>query len=263
MLRAERAKWDYVGYPTFSWIGFVGNRDLHHQLDGERFEDRLSGSVDRAVSIFRRAISRGGGIESLMKPIVLSGGTRNLDFLRNRLEAEFGDRIIDGLPQTDYFQDLATDRIDSATAIGAALLMATHSRPVFSKALGIRLADARIGWSDAFLPVFDKGETVEYGTSKRYDLYVTNPSGGTGNLMVCDQLDEESEPSGSLLRIFSFPIDRRESRITVDFSITTDLLLRMKVTGAIARVAPEESEFFLPIHSFGFDLPPSIDGVLE
>ena len=74
--------------------------------------------------------------------------------------------------------------------------------------------------------------------------------------MVCEQLSEEIEPAGTLLRIFTFPIHKTETRITAAFSITEDLLLRIKVSGAIARVGPGESEFFLPIHNFGFDLPP-------
>jgi molecular chaperone DnaK (HSP70) len=255
LLRAERTKWDFSR--PIRWDSFVGKKDLEYRLDVPCFEERLTGSIEKAVSLFRRAIRIGGGTERLVKPVILSGGTRNLDFLRRQLETEFGDKIIDRLPQASYFLDLAAARIDSATAIGATLLMANRSRPVFSKSLGIRLADARSSSSsDLFCTVFKKGGTVDYNKPVSMDFHVTNPSGGVAYLMVCEQLNEETEPAGTLLRVLPFPVDSTETRVTAKFSITEDLLLRIKVTGAIARVRPEDSEFYVPIHNFGFDLPP-------
>ena len=179
LLRAERAKCDYINYPKLSWIPFLGDRDLECLVDAASFEDRVAGSVEKGINLFRRAIRKGGGSERLLKPIILSGGTRNLTFLRHQLEAEFGDTIVDNLPETGYFQDLIADRIDSATAIGAALLMANESRPVFSKSLGIRLADARSSaHSDLFCEIFKKGEPVDHSQPIPMDFHVTNPSSG-------------------------------------------------------------------------------------
>ena len=252
--RAEQTKWDYSR--SIRWVPFVGNKDLEYNLNIPLFEERLTGSVNKAISLFREAINKGDCSEGLVKPIILSGGTRNLNFLRRQLEAEFGDKIIDELTQAIFFKDLSVDRIDTATAIGAALLMANQSRPVFSKSIGIRLADARSSSiSDLFCPIFNKDETVSYNKPVSRDLHVTNPSGGVAYLLVCEQLNEESEPNGRLLKIFPIPVETTETRITTKFSITEDLLLKIKVGGAIARVPKAESEFYMPIHNFGFDLP--------
>lgn len=256
--RAEKVKWDYENSPTLRWDSFVGTRDLEHRLDVELFEDRLSRSVDRAIRLFRRAISNSGGAERLVTPIILSGGTRNLSFLRHRLEAEFGDRIVHELPQRKFFKDLDANRIDSATAIGAALLMANQSKPVFSKSIGVRLADARSSSkSDLFGMVFSKGEVIDYGRTVPMELHVTNPSSGVANLLICEQLDQELEPAGTLLRILPFPVHKTESRITVKFSIAQDLLLKIEVVGTIARIRPQDSTYYVPLHSLGFLLPGS------
>jgi molecular chaperone DnaK (HSP70) len=256
LVKAEKVKWDCDSHPSFRWDFFVGNRDLEYRLNVPLFEDRLARSVDRAIRLFRRAITNSGGAERLVRPIILSGGTRNLSFLRRRLEAEFGDRIIDELPQRKFFKDLDANRIDSATAIGASLLMANQSKPVFSKSIGVRLADARhSSSSDLFGKVFNKGEQIDSNRIVSMDLHVTNPSSGVANLLVCEQLDEDVEPAGTLLRILSIPVHDTETRITAKLSVTEDLLLKVKVVGAIATVKPEESEFYIPLYGLGFFLP--------
>jgi molecular chaperone DnaK len=143
LLRAENLKWEYADNPTLRWNGFVGKYDLEFQLDAEVFKERLRNPVDRAIRLFYQAVKHSGEPDRLVRPVILSGGTRNLDFIRQTLEAEFGDRIIDELPQTGWFRDVGKNRIDSATALGAALLMASESLPVFSSSLGIRMAESR------------------------------------------------------------------------------------------------------------------------
>ncbi len=256
LLRAEGAKWDYIHNPILRWDGFVGNYDLEYRLDADLFLERLKNPVSKAIRLFSKSVKDSGELERLIKPIILSGGTRNLDFIRYSLEGEFGDRIIDELPQTGHFRDVDRNRIDSATALGAALLMATESRPVFSRSIGVRMADARnTADMDLFWPIFRQGEVVQPNRTEEVELFVTNPSCGVARLLICDQLEPDLEPAGRLLRFFPVPVSREEKSIFAKFRVTEDLLLEVTVIGAIARIHPEDSRCYVANLAFGFDLP--------
>jgi hypothetical protein len=88
------------------------------------------------------------------------------------------------------------------------------------------------------------------------EFFVTNPSCGVAGPLICDQLEPETQPGGRLLRFFPVPVSRQEKNIFVKFKVTPDLVLEVKVDGAIANVHPDESRCFVPNILFGFDLPP-------
>jgi len=242
--RSEKRKCEYLNNPTLRWDNFVGQYDLEYRIETSRFEERLRSPVSKALRLFSQMIQESGESERLIEPVVLSGGTRNLDFIRCSFQNEFGQRLQDELPQADYFRDLERHRIDSATAIGAALLQAIDSHPVCSRAIGIRLADDRqTASTDLFWPIFKRGDKIDPISKVTMEFFVTNPSSGVARLLICDQLEPEIEPAGRLRKFFPVPIDRRESRIYLTFRITEGLLLEVTVQGALAKVDPVGSAF--------------------
>ena len=239
----------------YLWGDFLPNRNIMCDVRREDFEAWIEQDIERGIACLKRAIRRTGVPDSMVNPILLSGGTCHIPLIQQRLLQEFGPtHIRRNLPFAEDEKDYnPVQDISNATAIGAALLAVFGAEPVFSSDLGIRTADATTS-EDGFYPVFRKGSALEFG-KKHERFFVSNPSMGVARVLICDRLDPDLQPQGLLRRIVPIPIDRKESWIDVYFELTRHLGLKVYGSGEIRPCEREETETFIHDLNLGFKIP--------
>jgi Hsp70 protein len=253
--RAEIAKVQLSGQTQASLTcsPFLDGESLLYKITKDDFEELIRDDLVAAESRLHRALHETGVSPKLLARLFLSGGTCNIPCVRERLAADFGDRIVSRLEVPAHLRH-ASDGIDdigNATAMGAALLAVHGAEPVFSSAVGVRLADAG---GDHFHPIFRPGEALRF-TPKVEKFFISDASSGVARLLICEQDDSVRQPGGRLLRVVPVPVDRKENWLKVTFTLDRHLVLKVEAEGVKARARTDEPAWIQHLN-LGFRLPP-------
>lgn len=233
-------------------MNLVEKKSLMYSFNRRDFEQWISFELDRAVSSLKRAIKSAKVPEARLNHILMSGGTSNIPSVQLRIKQEFGaDRTMTAL--ANGFGGKRYD-IANATAMGAAQLALNGAHPVFARDYGIRLADVSRN-EDLFYPIFRKGERIKFGQKHTQSFYISNSRSGVAQLLICDRLDEELNEAGTLLKVLTVPIDRKENHLDLSFSLDKDLALKIVATGVLAKSKQRESSCVITNINIGFKIP--------
>lgn len=237
------------------------------KLTRELFSELIAPDIAGGLARLERALSSSGVTHKTLARLFLSGGTCRVRDIRERIARLYGDRLTPTLKLPDRLVDKhatgGLDDIGNATAIGAALLSAFGSEPVFASAIGVRLAGGEAG--EQFLPVFRKNEKVPFDTPQPERFWVSDASGGVARLLVCDQTDPETQPSGRLLKVITVPIEKTENWVDAEFTLDRFLTLKVQAVGrkSIKTNAypkppwPTQPEWIQSLN-LGFRIPPQV-----
>ena len=236
---------------------FVSGESLLYKVTKVDFEDLIRHDLDAAISRLKRPLDESGVSPKLLARLFLSGGTCNIPCVRERLAADFGDRIVSRLevPANLKHTSDGINDISNATAMGAALLAVHGASPVFANAVGVRLADAD---GDHFHPIFRAGEVLDF-KPKMEKFFISDSSSGVARLLICDQDDSVRQPAGRLLRVVPVPVDRKENWLKASFAVDRHLILKVDAEGAMARVWTDDKPASIQNLNLGFRLPPKGD----
>jgi molecular chaperone DnaK (HSP70) len=264
-LLAEQAKIELSenNEAYISRLNFLSGKALDFEITRRLFQEWIEDDVDRAIGCLRRAIRDTHIAESLVDPILLSGGTCNIPLIQLRIEQELGaDRVITRLPFATRRRETAPEEdVSHATAIGAVLLAVFGAHPTLTYDVGVRVADAR-GIQDSFHPIFPKGRALDFD-EHREEFFITDTRTGVARLLLCELVDADAEPEGRLKRIVTIPIDRTETRIDVTFRMGQHLVMDVSGTGRVAPCDSSETRTFLHDLSFAFEIPENSTGILN
>jgi molecular chaperone DnaK len=241
---------------SLSLDSFLDGR-LLHTIKRSEFEELIETDIVGAVTRLDHVLHATGTTPKLLARLFLSGGTCNIPRIKECLAGRFGDRIVSRLELPSALRHVGvssdgTNDIGNATAMGAALLAVHGAEPVFSNAVGIRLADAG---ADQFYPVFQAREPLTFG-KKEVKLFVSDASSGVARLLICDQTDPVRQPSGRLLRVIPVPIDKNENWLRINFTLVRNLILKIEASGIKSRALSMEPVCIQHLN-LGFHLPPS------
>lgn len=205
---------------------------LYYDITRDEFEDMIEPDIRAAISSLKRSIKSAGCTDGIITHILMSGGTCNIPVVQSLVKEEYGfDRVINTLK---IDSDNPEGDIANATAIGAAMMLSTGVRPVFVRDIGVRMADVT-SQDDRFYTVFNGGDEISFGT-RNENFFIANPYGGVARLLICDRLKGDiNSPQGTLKKILTVPVDRKETQINVNFNITPHLALRVDAGGVIAK----------------------------
>ena len=247
-----------------SVANFFGSRyPLNYKLGRETLYDLIEADIETGLALLRQALHEARATPRTLGRLLFSGGTCRMRRVRERVAAEYGEalkerlRLPPGL--TDPRAPFGLDDVGYATAVGAALLAAHGSVPVFAASVGVRLAG---GDADRFAPVFSKGEAVQFGKPACCDFFISDASGGVARLLICEQSDAATQPAGRLVRMIAVPIHKDEIKLRVRFTVDAHLSLRIEATGERdlreTRGEPEWKHAPCELQSLnlGFRLPP-------
>ena len=210
-----------------------------------------------------QAMAGSGVTTNTLAKLFLSGGTCYLNDIQSRFARDYGNRVVGRLRLPARFVGPnaggLTD-IGNATAIGAALLAAYGQAPVFSASIGVRLAGAHSG--EQFHTVYNAGDPVRFGESKKERFFIADASHGAGRLLVCERRDDTADPAGRLIRMIPVPIHPTENWLDVTFAIDRHLTLNVQAIGR-QNVRPEPARYpqhpgisaDIPALKLGFPLP--------
>lgn len=217
----------YIDDPSF-----LHGEPLNFELKRSVLSELIESDLKNSVSRLERAVKASGVTFRTLTRLFFSGGTCLMTAIRDKFAPMFGSRLFSALrlPKTliDPLAIGGLDDIGNATAIGAALLTAYGSEPVFANAIGVRLAG---GDQDRFYPVFNRNSPVTFDKPEELSLFVADAKGGTARLLICDQEDEIRHPSGRLLRAIVVPIDPEERWLKVRLTLDRQLTLRAEAIG--------------------------------
>jgi molecular chaperone DnaK (HSP70) len=234
-LQAEAAKVqlkDIAEVPV-SALRFLGIGALSYRLNRTVFSDLVEADLTGGVTRLERALAASGVTPRTLARLFLSGGTCRVRDVQERIARQFGDRLTPALKLPNQLVDKRApgglDDIGNATAIGAALLSAFGSEPVFASSIGVRLAGGESG--EQFVPVFKANEKVSFDTTKELRFFVSDAGGGVARLLICDQTDPVTQPAGRLLRVMTIPIEKTENWVDARFTLDQHLTLRVEAAG--------------------------------
>lgn len=205
---------------------------LYFDITRQDFENMIEPDIRAAISALKRSVKSAGCTDGIITHILMSGGTCNIPVVQALVKEEYGfDRVINTLridnnnPEGD---------IANATAIGAAMMLSSGVKPVFVRDIGVRMADVT-SQEDRFYTVFNGGDDISTG-SRIENFFIANPYGGVARLLICDRLKSDiNSPQGTLKKILTVPVDRKETSINVNFTITPHLALKVDASGIIAK----------------------------
>ncbi|MDB5308648.1 MAG: hypothetical protein JWO38_2850 [Gemmataceae bacterium] len=216
-----------------SALKFLGIGALSYKLTRGVFSELVAPDLAGSVTRLERALATSGVTPRTLARLFLSGGTCHVRDVRERIARQFGDRLTPTLKLPDRLVDKRAtgglDDIGNATAVGAALLSAFGSEPVFASAIGVRLAGGETG--EQFLPVFRATEKVPFDTPRAERFFVSDSGGGVARLLICDQTDSVTQPAGRLLRVMTVPIEKTENWVDVRFTLDRHLTLKVEAAG--------------------------------
>jgi molecular chaperone DnaK len=240
---------------SLSYGGFLGSANLLYPITRDQFEALIETDIVGAVTRLDHALHATGTSPKLLARLFLSGGTCNIPRIKDCLAGRFGERIVSRLELPPALRHVGvgsdgTNDIGNATAMGAALLAVHGAEPVFSNAVGVRLADAA---DDHFYPVFQAGERLTFDR-KEVKFFVSDASSGVARLLICDQSDPVLQPAGRLLRIVPVPIDKNETWLKVGFTLDRHLVLKIEASGVKVRAQATDPVWIQHL-SLGFHLP--------
>jgi len=214
-------------------LKFLGIGALSYKLSRGVFSELLAPNLAGGVTRLERALTTSGVTPRTLARLFLSGGTCHVRDVRERIARQFGDRLTPTLKLPDRLVDKRAagglDDIGNATAVGAALLAAFGSEPVFASAIGVRLAGGEPG--EQFVPVFRATEKVQFDTPRAERFFVSDAGGGVARLLICDQSDPVTQPAGRLLRVMTVPIEKTENWVDVRFTLDRHLTLKVEAAG--------------------------------
>jgi molecular chaperone DnaK len=221
----------------------------------EDFEAWTESYINQAIACLEGVIYNAGITNPVLTHLLVSGGTCHIPAIQTRIKQEFGvSRVVSTLRASGKGE--AERDIANATAMGAALLCAFGGQPVFTRDIGIRMADAT-SEEDLFYPVYRTGEVIEFDKTLRESFFITDPGMGVARLLICDRLGGNlRQRGGSLKRIITVPVDKNESHLEVIFSIDRGLVLNIKASGRIARCSDKEGSCKITDLAVGFKIPP-------
>lgn len=214
-------------------LDFLNHGALEYELTRPTFADLIRTDLTGGIARLARVLASSGVTPRTLSRLFLSGGTCNVREVRERLGEEYAAKLTATLrlPARLVPRNASggLDDIGNATAIGAALLAGQGAAATFAASVGVRLAGAE---SEArFLPVFRQGDPVRFDQSEEVRLFLTNTSGGVARLLVCEQTDDVTQPSGRLLKVITVPVDRKESWLRVGFRVDRHLTLQVRAVG--------------------------------
>ena len=257
-LEAEKAKITLSTEPEadVSSPRLVGERHLYYPIRQRDFESWIKPDIDRALEVLRRAAKSAGVAPGVLNPLLLSGGTSNIPAVQARIKTEFPPEHVDGSLPSHGSTGTGAPELDvaNATAIGAAMLSVWNASPVFAREVGIRIAGSD-RTMDRFLPVFGRGEPVDFHEKRTERLFVTDASTGVARVLVCDRADPVVDKEGELRRILSVPIDRSEHLVDVSFSMDKHLMLKVHASGRVACTESRDCTCWIPNIPVGFEIP--------
>lgn len=206
---------------------------LEYKIGRETFHDLTDGDIRGGLALLQQSLAEAGQTTpKTVSRLLFSGGTCQMKRVRDQVAAAYGEKLRERLRLpaglTDPQAVFGLDDVGYATAIGAALLAAFGTAPVFAASIGVRLAG---GDADRFAPVFTKGDAVEFGKPTDCDYFVADASGGVARLLICEQTDPHTQPGGRLSRMIAVPLHRDEKKLHVKFTVDRHLTLRVEATG--------------------------------
>lgn len=233
-LAVEQAKIQLSSDPEVAvkFLGFIRSANINYRLSRGEFAELIAPDVTGGIARLDRALAASGVTRRTLARLFLSGGTCNVPLIRDRLMSEIaGHKVAGALRLPERLRDSrfpgGLDDIGNATAIGAALLAVYGSEPVFASSIGVRLA----GDGDAFYPVFPANEAIDFQKTRTRQFFVSDASSGVARLLICDQDDPVTQPSGRLLRVIAVPIETSENWVDVRFKLDRHLTLRVEAAG--------------------------------
>ncbi|MBL8821329.1 MAG: Hsp70 family protein [Planctomycetia bacterium] len=217
-----------------SVLDFYDQWLLEYELTKHHFTELIGPDLHGSMDRLDRVLNSSLVTPRTLARLFLSGGTCNIQEIQNRLASDYGDRLTNTLQLPKMLKAPSAsgglDDIGNATAIGAAMLAGHRAQATYSADIGIRLAD---GHSDGkFLPVFKRGDRVQFDKPESIDLLVTNTSSMVARLLICDQTDHVTHPAGRLLRLITIPIDSNDKYLWVQLKVNRHLTLEIKAAGA-------------------------------
>ena len=232
--RARNVKESLRDSPTEALVDadFLRVAPLNHRVSQADLAEMIRPDVTGAVARLDHAIEASGVTRNTLARLFLSGGTCQLRDVQSPLAQQYTGRLVDRLRLPDHLVGPlrgGLDDLGNATAIGAALLAANATRPVFAATVGVRLAGGRGG--DGFYPLFRAGDPVPFGKTRREGFFVSDASGGVARLLLCEQHDAALEPVGRAIRLIPVPVERDELWIDAEFTFERHLTLRVKAIG--------------------------------
>jgi len=233
----------------------IASYTLDFPLKREDFEAWTESYINQAIACLEGVIYNAGITSPVLTHLLVSGGTCHIPAIQTKIKQKFGvSRIVSTLHAPGKGE--AERDIANATAMGAALLCAFGGQPVFTRDVGIRMADST-SEEDLFYPVYRAGEVIEFDKSRKESLFITDPSTGIARLLICDRLEGNlRQKGGSLKRIITVPVDKNERHLEVVFSIDRGLVLDIKASGRIARCSDKEGSCKITDLAVGFKIPP-------
>ncbi len=237
-LQAEAAKVQLArdAEVPVSALRFLGIGALSYRLTRAVFSDLIAQDLAGGLARLDRALAASGVTPRTLARLFLSGGTCHIRDIREEIARQYGDRLTPTLRLPDRLVDKRAtgglDDIGNATAVGAALLAAFGSDPVFATDIGVRLAGGPDG--EQFLPVFRANDKVPFDTPRAERFFVSDASGGVARLLVCDRSDVATQPGGRLLRAITVPIEKTENWVDVRFTLDRHLTLRVEAAGRMS-----------------------------
>jgi len=266
-LQAEAAKLRLVleAEVPVNQLKFLGIGALSYKLNRKVFSELVAPDLASGVTRLERALTTSGVTPLTLARLFLSGGTCHVRDVRERIAGLFGNRLTPTLKLPDRLIDKRAegglDDIGNATAVGAALLSAFGSEPVFASAIGVRLAGDETG--EQFLPVFRATEKVPFDTPRAERFFVSDAGSGVARLLICDQADPVTQPAGRLLRVITVPIEKTENWVDVRFTLDPHLTLKVEAAGRKSITTdpfstskwPTEPEWIQSLN-LGFRIPP-------
>lgn len=214
-------------------LRFLGMAALNYTLTRAVFSELIAPDLAGGLARLDRALAGSRVTPRTLARLFLSGGTCHVRDIRESVARDFGDRLSSTLRLPDRLVDKRAtgglDDIGNATAVGAALLAAFGSDPVFATDIGVRLAGGQDG--EQFLPVFRANDKVSFDTPRAERFFVSDASGGVARLLVCDRSDIATQPGGRLLRAITVPIEKTENWVDVRFTLDRHLTLKVEAAG--------------------------------
>lgn len=216
-----------------SALRFLGIGALSYKLTRAIFSELISRDLEGGMKRLEQVLSTSGVTPRTLARLFLSGGTCHLLDVRERIVRQFGDRLTPSLKLPDRLVDKRAmgglDDIGNATAVGAALLSAFGSEPVFASHIGVRLAGGETG--EQFIRVFEADKKVPFEIPQTGRYFVSDSGGGVARLLICDQNDAATQPAGRLLRVMTVPIEKTENWLDVRFTLDRHLTLKVEAAG--------------------------------
>ncbi len=214
-------------------LDFLNHGALEYELTRPTFADLIRADLCGGIARLARVLDASGVTPRTLSRLFLSGGTCNVREVRERLGEEYAAKLTASLRLPPRLVPRSAggglDDIGNATAIGAALLAGQGAAATFAASVGVRLAGAE--GEGRFLPVFRQGDPVRFDHREEVRLFVTNTSGGVARLLVCEQTDDVTQPSGRLLKVITVPVVRSESWLRVGFRVDRHLTLQVRAVG--------------------------------